>query len=573
MVATAPERGPLERWGGLYVLYAATALVVYARVLSGGFVSDDMAYLLNPWVQHLSWANLRAILDPTGPVAAYTANYAPVHVLAHALLLQVFGGHVVGHHVVDVLVHAGVATLFAALLVRGGLGFAASAWLAGIFLVHPANVEAVAWISQLKTTLALLFACAALLLEPRHPALAMGVFVLAIATKLQAAFALPVAALACWTGPEPAAEEPSRFHRAAWLLVWAALLAVLLLPEGIAFERLGHSNVSTPGSLAERGCFMLALLGRYLAMAATAWGTSAFHQPDPPAGWGDPWVLLGGAGLLALVARTATTLWRRDPEAVWWVWAGAALLPVSQLLPFVYPMADRYLYFVLPGLLGGVALAVRRAGALRKARPDRLQRAGPDRLQRAGRTSGTWARAAGAAAAMALLVALAVRSSARATVYRSDLALTLDSAAHYPDGLPARRLQAAEAARRGDVDSAVAAIRAAVARGFDRFGDLERDPTFDPIRSDPRFRAVVAEVAAAWIAHVAPRGDLTQQELVMLGQAYRARGEWDHAMAALEQAAADPGPDASMARAELAVTRAARLRAAREGGEDGPAGP
>jgi hypothetical protein len=565
MAATAPERGPLERWGGLYVLYAATALVVYARVLSGGFVSDDMAYLLNPWVQQLSWTNLRAILDPTGPVAAYTANYAPVHVLAHALLLQVFGGHVVGHHVVDVLVHAGVATLFAALLVRGGLGFAASAWLAGIFLVHPANVEAVAWISQLKTTLALLFACAALLLEPRRPALATGAFALAIATKLLAAFALPVAALACWTAPEPTAEDPSRLRRAAWLLVWAGLLAALLLPEGLAFERLGYSNVSAPGSFAEHGRFMLALLGRYLAMAATAWGTSAFHQPDPPAGWIDPWVLLGAAGLLALAVRIVTTLWRRDPEAVWWVWTAAALLPVSQLLPFVYPMADRYLYFVLPGLLGGVAVAVRRAAALRPARPDRPQRA--------GRGPWTRARAAGAAAAMALLVAFAVRSSARAAVYRSDLALTLDSAEHYPDGLPARRLQAAEAARRGDVDAVVAALRAAVARGFDRFGDLEQDPTFDPIRNDPRFRAVVAEVAAAWIAHVEPRGHLTQQELVMLGQAYRARGEWDRAVAALEQAAADPGPNAGQARAELAVTRAARLRAAREEGGHGPTAP
>ena len=45
--------------------------------------------------------------------------------------------------------------------------------LAGLlFAVHPANVEAVAWISQLETDAALAFALGAVLSQRRHPALA-----------------------------------------------------------------------------------------------------------------------------------------------------------------------------------------------------------------------------------------------------------------------------------------------------------------------------------------------------------------------------------------------------------------
>jgi hypothetical protein len=532
---------PAAGWIALAGAFAAVALVVYRRALAGPLVSDDVGYLLSPWVRHFDASSALAILDPYGAPAAHTANYAPLHLLAHALLFQAFGDALAAHHVANVLLHAACAAAVAALLARVGIPLAAAGFLGAVFLLHPANVEAVAWLSQLKSVLGLGLACAALLLEPRRPALAAAAFAAALLAKFQAAFALPVAAAALWL------ERPvraGRGRRAAWLVLWALLLAAVSVPQLAAFERMGHVEASLPEGLAARVRFASALLGRYLALAATGWGASAFHEPPSPASWRDGWVLLGLAFAAAATARTALALARRDAEAVFWIWTAAALLPVSQLLSFRYPMADRYLYFALPGLLGALGMAARRP----------LARALDDPLR----------RAALALPALALLAAFALRSEARAALWRSELAVARDAAAHYPDGVSAQLLRASEAARRGDAEAALAALHAARARGFDGFERLERDPAFAGLREDPRFRALVAEVAGDWIAAVAPRAELTAQERLVLGLAHRARGEWEPALARLAEAAAAPGPTGARARAELAATRAARLRAARE---------
>ncbi|MCX5737036.1 MAG: hypothetical protein NTZ61_00780, partial [Proteobacteria bacterium] len=188
-------------YAALALGYAAIALAVLWPALHGDFVSDDIGYVVgNPWIHTLSIDNLRAILDPTGPAAAHTANYAPVHLLLHALGWQLFGANPFGHHVVNVLLHAVASTLLVALFARAGVPFVAAALGGALFLLHPANVEAVAWVFQLKTIVALALASGALLLEPRRPILATIVFTLALLTKIQAAFAIPVAGIAIGLG-------------------------------------------------------------------------------------------------------------------------------------------------------------------------------------------------------------------------------------------------------------------------------------------------------------------------------------------------------------------------------------
>ena len=44
-----------------------------------------------------------------------------------------------------------------------------------------------------------------------------------------------------------------------------------------------------------------------------------------------------------IAARSVVVLRRRSPELAFWVWAGVSFLPISQLFPFLYPMADPYL--------------------------------------------------------------------------------------------------------------------------------------------------------------------------------------------------------------------------------------
>lgn len=542
LLAAIPKSS--RRWIVLAAVFAAAALLVYRRALTGGLVSDDIVYLTPPYVHSPSAAELVSILDPGGVPARNTGNYAPVHLLAHVMAFRVFGDVLAAHHLLNVLLHVFCALALTALWVRAGIAFAGATVLGAVFLLHTANVEAVAWISQLKSLLALALGCSALLLEPRRPALAALAFAAALLAKFQTAFLVPVAALGL--ALETPLGRADRRRRALWLAVWAVTVAAVAGPQLGAFEGIRPTNVTTPDGGVARVLFVLALIGRYTAMAATSWGVSAFHQPDLPAGLADGWVLLGAAAFVAASTRFVVVLSRRDREAVFWLWAGAALVPVAQAVPFVYPMADRYLYFVLPGLLGALGMALRAPLGRALADPRR--------------------RLVLATSALVLLAVFAVRSDQRAVLWRSDEALNRDSATSYPEGLPAQRLRALDAAERGDVEGLVAAMHAACARGFDNFVYLEREPRFTAYRADPRFRAVVAEVAGAWIANVAGALQRTPPELLWLAMAHRARGEWDQALALFTELSDEPGQVGALARVELAETRARRARAEHEGG-------
>lgn len=126
-----------------------------------------------------------------------------------------------------------------------------------------------------------------------------------------------------------------------------------------------------------------------------------------------------------------------------------------------------------------------------------------------------------------------------------------DAAAHYPEGVSANLLRAQRAGRVGDVDGVVAALRAAAARGYNRFEQIEADPAFDAIREQPEFRALVGEIAADWIRSERARANPTQQELQMVAHAHYVRGERAEAIAVLERALALGGSRDAAIRADL----------------------
>jgi hypothetical protein len=511
----------------VFLGFALLALVIYQGALTGPFVSDDLGYIVtHPYTEELSAENLRAIFDPFGPAKLYAANYAPIHLLLTAVEREIFADASFGYHLVNVLVHALNATLLVALLLASGLPQGA-ALLGGVFFaVHPANVEAVAWASQLKTNAALAFSLGALLALRRHPAWATGLFALGLLTKASAAFALPTAAAFVWAwGLE---------RRWAWLAGWLLLFGLYAIPQFASFAHLGAVEVEAFNDPWVQLRTIASVGARYLVMAATSYGVSAFQEPEPALSWLEPWWLLALPAGVGLAWRLVVTLRRRSVEAAWWVAAAVSFAPVSQVFPFLNPVADRYLYCILPGLIGGVLCAG---------------------LELRGRLpAGVWRGAAAAVAALSVF--FAVQSAARAELWRSELRLLLDAAEHYPEGGTASFLRARRAAQQGDVETAVAELRRASERGIDRFQVLESDPGLAPIRSEPAFRELLRELAGRWIENAQRRGVRTQPELRMLALAHLQRGELDQALAAFERALEAGGPLEPVLRAELEVVRA-----------------
>lgn len=155
-------------------------------------------------------------------------EYRPVWFLMHGIERQTFGDSAYpAYHVTNVVLHSAVSTLLVLLFARSGLPPLWALFGGTLFLVHPANVEAVAWISQLTSCVALAFALGAFLLAPRSPVTALLAFTLAVLTKPLATFAFPVAAFFTWVEDRDGRHRPARWiSLAAWLIPLTAFAAI-----------------------------------------------------------------------------------------------------------------------------------------------------------------------------------------------------------------------------------------------------------------------------------------------------------------------------------------------------------
>lgn len=549
-----PRAKPARRWPGstggwaaLAAAFFAASLAVHGPALSGPFVSDDLHYVvLNKYVREPGPANALALLDPTSDVALMTANWAPVHLFAHALQWRLFGERLAAYHLCNLILHAVASTLLVALLLQSGVPAVAAALGGLFFLLHPANVEVAAWISQIKTLLAMVGMGLALLWRERRPGLATLAFALALLSKALAAIALPFAAVVAWSRAGSAGGAPTR-RTYALLVAWTAVFAAFAAVEFLAFRHANQTVAPVAGGLATRALTSAAIGARYLAMAATGHGVSAFHEPPPVTSPADPWVAAAVVAALALGARVVHCLRARREEAAWWLLAAGSWVPVAQVFPFLYPMADRYLYFILPGLVGGALLAGQAAFA----------RLAPPARATAGR--------AAVAVALAACLAFAWTSRGRAALWTSDARLLADSVRHYPNGPTAHYLRAKEAARRGDTAAAVAALRVATASGPRRFADVVADPELARLRGRPEVEALLGDLARRQIDEMRGFGRLTEANLMHLANAHAFLGDFPAARGALERALALEGPYAAEIRAQLEQLRALDARSAPPG--------
>lgn len=537
----AATRTPVAWWAALTGVFLVVGAWVYAPSYPGGPISDDVAYLMNPWVLRLDAGSIDTLFDPRSQATLSLNNYAPLRPLVHGLQWKLFYDETsipatnLAYHGTNVVLHAGASALLALLLVQSGLPFLAAAAGAAFFLVHPANVESVAWICEMWTSLALLLGIGALLAQRRRPALAVALFALALLAKPQVVCVLPVALLRQWAWTSAArrdrdAAAPSWIWMAAWLGVFAAITAAELVTF---FESAsGARDPIHPDALVQART-IVSLAGRYLAMAATGYGVAAFQQPPPALSWVDPWWLFGLVATAAISALALRAARDGREEAAWWVWGPAAFLPVSQLFPFLYPFGDRYLYFMLPGLIGGVLLAAQRLRVT-----SRLPAPAP------------------IAAALLVCLGFAWWSHQRAAIWVAEDRVLADAARRWPDGVPAHLIAARRAAQVGDADGAIEHLEICRARGWDYYGHLKSHPAYEPIRATPAFQRLIRDFAGDSIERASKTRRHTQLDLRDIAQAHRLRGELRESLAALEQALALGGPLDLELRPELVSVRA-----------------
>lgn len=142
-------------WSKAVTLVTVTA-IAHAPALQGQFIWDDYSIYVrdNPLI-HAPDGLLRFWFSTEAH------DYYPVTYSAFWVEWRLWGAGVAGYHIVNLLTHLGCCALAWRLLWKWEVH---GAWLAAlVFAVHPVNVEAVAWISQLKTLLAAFFGLASAL--------------------------------------------------------------------------------------------------------------------------------------------------------------------------------------------------------------------------------------------------------------------------------------------------------------------------------------------------------------------------------------------------------------------------
>jgi tetratricopeptide (TPR) repeat protein len=355
---------PRIRSWQLGALLLGLALCCYWPALRGGLVWDDQAHVTRPELRSVSglariWTDLRA-----------TQQYYPVLHSAFWLEHRLWGDATLGYHLANVGLQVAAACLLIAVLRRLGVQ---GAGLAGVvFVVHPVCVESVAWISEQKNTLSLVFyvgsALAYLKFDEirRLPApgersaarlylLAFTLFVLALLTKSVTA-TLPAALLVVlWW----------RDGRLSWRRDVAALVPwmAVAVASGLFTAWVERAYNGAVGA-----DFDLTLLQRLLLSGRIIWfylgkliwpARLIFIYPH----WDVRSAAAGWAGYLAAAAAVTAALWWirrrwRGPLAVWLFFVGSLFpaLGFFNVYPFVYSyVADHFQYLPSIGIMAGAS--------------------------------------------------------------------------------------------------------------------------------------------------------------------------------------------------------------------------
>jgi tetratricopeptide (TPR) repeat protein len=457
----------MPHWSRLLALAAvlvAVTIVSYWPAYSADFVDfDDSDYVYaTPQIK----TGLKAENIWWAFTHSHSGNWHPLTWISHMLDAQMFGLDARGHHIVNVALHAVNVVLLFWLLVWLTGAMPESFLCAGLFAIHPVNVECVAWISQRKSTLSTLFALLAIWSYGAYArrgswwqyGASLVWFSLSLMSK-QLFVTLPFALLLLDYWPLRRKQlEPFNGEQVTWRLLvggWLKLslekLPYLLLAIAaslatlVAQERAMLALESYP--LGQRLCNVLISYAGYLRILVWPVHLAAFY-PLLEENITTQKTLASGALLLVLTIAAYALGRRWRYVLVGWLWFLGTMVPMVGVVHVgSQSMADRYAYVPFWGLF--IVIAWGTADLLKRA---------PQPMR---------ARQVAAAVFAALLLVCGVLTYQQSKAWKNTLALFHDAAADVKDNWLAHRSLAKEYYSRGDFERAVYHSEQAIPIGYD----------------------------------------------------------------------------------------------------------
>lgn len=345
------------------LLLLLMTITVYGQTLGHDFLSnwDDNAYITqNMAVKGVSLEHLKMAFS-----SLYVGNYAPVQIVSYMLDFNLWGMRASGFHLTNLFLHITNGMLLYLLVFRicGRRAWAFPA--AAVFLLHPVQVESVAWLSQRKNLLAMCFFLFSLLsyhihqqripgCTARYYVLSIVCFCIALLSKSVAVilpFVLLLLDLCCESSPRRKGLWLDKLPFLSAAAAMAGLTVIFQSPE------IGGGRADfQAGSPLATFFTMQTVLVRYLWMLLWPLNLSPLYLPQIK-----PHIDIEVALALLFVAAltVAGIILLRSNRRLFFGYAlfFIGLLPVSQIVPLVTLMNDRYLYFPLLGgswLIGGL---------------------------------------------------------------------------------------------------------------------------------------------------------------------------------------------------------------------------
>ncbi len=330
---------------------------VFLPVLHGGWIWDDIVYIpQNPMMADP--ARLWKIWFQPGSFI----EYYPIEQTVQWAQWELFHYDTLGYHVTNIVLHLVSALLVWKLLSKLGLRLA---WLGGlIFAIHPAMVESVAWMSELKNTLSLppflLAVCAYIDYDNRGRRsdyfLALGLFLVAMLCKISMAlFPLVILLYAWWKRDRIGWSD---LKAAAPFFIISMVLGITTILAGIWYRPTHHmppDHVEVGGLLARLDLIGLLTVWYFYQVICPV--THSFFYPkwtvNPPSPWQFlPWPILAGIIYVLWIKRCD---WGRHAL----LGLGFFLINLAPFLGLTAPSymgftwaMDHFLYLPIIGLIG-----------------------------------------------------------------------------------------------------------------------------------------------------------------------------------------------------------------------------
>jgi Tfp pilus assembly protein PilF len=414
---------------GMCILLAALTLIVYRQAArfeflwfdDGLYVSDNAFVKSGLSSSSISWSFSFEDKEKT--------YWHPLTWLSHMLDVEMYGLHAGPHHLTNVALH-----LVNSLLLFLGLSrLTGSHWrsflVAGLFALHPINVESVAWIASrknlLSTTFWILTTYAYVWYAKnsgmaRYIALAL-VFLLGLLAKpMLVTLPFTLLLLDFWplrrlrftyenfsqTGMKRCGPSLPAVHRQRELVMEKIpLLLLSILVSWLAADSMKHTGAVIPFDAVP-----LVLRVQNALVSYATYVTNIFWPAHLAVFYPYPDALSlrqTGPAVLVLVGVSACAcrmLSKRPYFIVGWLWFLGTLVPVSGIIQVgLWPaLADRWLY--IPSI--GIFVVIVWGGH-----------------ELLGRWSGQAARNIGAAAVLVILVSLTIVSHRQAAVWKNGVSL------------------------------------------------------------------------------------------------------------------------------------------------------